>query len=120
MPEIARLALAPCALLLAAALASPAHAFCGFYVKEDDTRITSRASRVVLLRDGTTTVLSMQNGYEGPPEDFALIVPVPSSIGPSDVRTLDRDVFERLDTLRPPSPAGRCGGRARARPSPPR
>ena len=59
-------------------------AFCGFYIKEDDTRLTSRASRVVLMRDGITTILTMQNAYEGPPEDFALIVPVPSAVGATE------------------------------------
>lgn len=83
-------------------ITTSAHAFCGFYVKEDDTRITSRASRVVLMRDGTTTVLSMQNTYEGPTEDFALIVPVPTAIGPDDVRVLEPEVFERVDELSAP------------------
>jgi hypothetical protein len=32
---------------------------------------------VVLMRDGTRTVLSMQNNYQGPPQDFAMVVPVP-------------------------------------------
>ncbi|MCB9598283.1 MAG: DUF2330 domain-containing protein [Sandaracinaceae bacterium] len=82
--------------------ATSVQAFCGFYVKEDDTRITSRASRVVLMRDGTTTVLSMQNSYEGPPEDFALIVPVPSAIGPEDVRTLSPELFDHVDELSSP------------------
>lgn len=83
-------------------VASSAHAFCGFYVKEDATRATSRASRVVLMRDGTTTVLSMQNTYEGPTEDFALIVPVPTAIGPEDVRVLEPELFERIDELSAP------------------
>jgi hypothetical protein len=82
--------------------ATSARAFCGFYIKDSDTRLTSRASRVVLLRDGTTTVLSMQSTYEGPPEDFALIVPVPSPIRREDVRTLDRGVFDRIDELTSP------------------
>ncbi len=92
--------------LLVAALvcghAASVKAFCGFYVKEDDTRITSRASRVVLLRDGTTTVLTMQSTYEGPPEDFAMIVPVPSPVGPEDVRTLDPALLDRVDELSSP------------------
>ena len=91
-----------CACAFVLSLATSARAFCGFYVKQDDERITSRASRVVLLRDGTTTVLSMQSTYEGPPEDFALIVPVPTAIGQDDVRTLDPEVFDRIDQLTSP------------------
>ena len=72
------------ALLLAAALsaaltaeAPPAEAFCGFYVSGADTKLYNNATMVVLLREGTRTVLSMQNNYQGPPEDFAMVVPVP-------------------------------------------
>lgn len=83
--------------------ASPAAAFCGFYVKDREVEdLKSQASRAVLLRDGTTTVLSMQSSYEGPASDFALVVPVPSPVGPADVRTLDAEVFERLDELTSP------------------
>ena len=42
--------------------------------------MSTPAGRVVpcvLMRAGTRTALSMQNNYEGPPEDFALVVPVP-------------------------------------------
>ena len=91
------------AALLTLIVASPVAAFCGFYVKDREVEeLKSRASRAVLLRDGTTTVLSMQSSYEGPIEDFALVVPVPSPVGPADVRTLDPEVFERLDELTSP------------------
>jgi hypothetical protein len=98
-----RRALALGAGLVALLVAAPAAAFCGFYVKDREVEeLKSGASRAVLLRDGTTTVLSMQSSYEGPVEDFALVVPVPSAIGPEDVRTLDDEVFERLDELTSP------------------
>jgi len=98
-----RRALALGAGLTALFVAAPAAAFCGFYVKDREVEeLKSRASRAVLLRDGTTTVLSIQSSYEGPVEDFALVVPVPSPIGPADVKTLDAEVFERLDELTSP------------------
>jgi len=71
------------ALALAAAFAatttspSPARAFCGFYVGGGVAKLFNNATMVVLLRDGTRTVLSMQNNYQGPPEAFAMVVPVP-------------------------------------------
>jgi hypothetical protein len=37
----------------------------------------NEATTVVLMREGHRTVLSMQNDYRGPVEDFALVVPVP-------------------------------------------
>ena len=50
-------------LVTAAVLLAPARsdAFCGFYVSGADARLTNNATNVVLMRDGTRTVLSMQN-----------------------------------------------------------
>ena len=47
-----------------------------------DGRLTNNATQVVLMREGQRTVLSMQNGYQGPPQDFAMVVPVPVSFVP--------------------------------------
>ena len=54
-----------------------AHAFCGFYVAGGGAELFNNATQVVLMREGTRTVLSMQNTYQGPPEDFAMVIPVP-------------------------------------------
>ena len=59
------------------AIAPTAAAFCGFYVAGADAKLFNNATIVVLMREGTRTVLSMQNNYQGPPENFAMIVPVP-------------------------------------------
>ncbi len=55
-------------LLLAGLAALPAHAFCGFYVAKADTSLFNKASKVVLVRDGNRTVLTMANDYQGDPE----------------------------------------------------
>ena len=80
----------------------PAEAFCGFYVGGAGAKMFNHATEVVLMRHGTTTVLSMQNNYQGPPEHFALVVPVPVVIHEDQVKTLDPAVFEKLDTLGAP------------------
>lgn len=93
------------AILSAACLllgAHVAHAFCGFYVGGADTKLFNNATMVVMMREGTRTVLSMQNNYQGPPQDFALVVPVPVVLGEDDVKTLPRDVFDRVDQLAAP------------------
>ncbi len=77
-------------------------AFCGFYVAGGNAELFADASMVVMMRDGTTTVLSMQNDYRGPPENFALIVPVPEVLDESRVHTLPREVFDRVDQLASP------------------
>jgi MYXO-CTERM domain-containing protein len=93
--------LALSALALAAAPAA-AHAFCGFYVGGAGAKMFNNATEVVLMRHGTTTVLSMENNYQGPPENFALVVPVPVVIKQEQVQTLPRDLFEKIDTLGAP------------------
>jgi hypothetical protein len=90
--------------LLAAVLCLPfgASAFCGFYVSGAGGKLFNDASMVALVRDGTRTVLSMQNNYRGPSEDFALVVPVPVVLQKGNVTTLPREAFARLDELSAP------------------
>ena len=91
------------ALTLGAALfASEARAFCGFFVSGADAAITNNASQVVLLRKGNRTAMSMSNNYKGPPEDFAMVVPVPVVLQKEQVKTLSPDVFKHVDQLSAP------------------
>src|ERR1700733_7955896 len=85
-----------------AAHAGAAHAFCGFYVSGSGEKMFNDATNVVLMRDGTRTVLSMQNDYKGPLEDFAMVVPVPVVLHEPDVKTLARTVFDHTDALGSP------------------
>ena len=82
--------------------AVPARAFCGFYVSDSGSKLFNNATQVALMRDGTRTVLSMQNNYEGPPERFALVVPVPVVLQKENVKTLPRDLFTKLEQLDAP------------------
>src|SRR5205807_2270977 len=53
------------AVFAAVSLATTAAgAFCGFYVSGDGAKLYNNATQVVLMRDGTRTVLSMQNNYQ--------------------------------------------------------
>jgi len=83
-------------------MASDARAFCGTYVSTTDGPLVNDATNVALMRHGTTTVLSMQNAYRGPAEGFAMVVPVPVILMEDQVKTLERDVFDRLDTFTAP------------------
>ena len=92
------------ALVAAAVIAAPhaAEAFCGFYVAGGDQKLFNDATQVVLMRAGTRTVLSMQNNYKGPPEAFAMVVPVPVVLKEADVKTLSKDVFARVEAMGAP------------------
>lgn len=94
--------LAAAVVLVTLGATATAHAFCGFYVGGADAKLYNSATNVVMMRAGKQTALSIQNDYQGPPEDFALVVPVPVVLQKSQVKTLDRAVFERVDRLAAP------------------
>jgi MYXO-CTERM domain-containing protein len=87
---------------IVAALPSAAHAFCGFYVAGPGQEMFNNATEVTLMRMGTRTVLSMQNNYQGPPTDFALVIPVPAVLQKEQVKTLTNDVFAKVDVMGSP------------------
>ena len=91
-----------CVAAATLATATRADAFCGFYVGGAGSEMFNNATQVVLMRHGTTTVLSMQNNYQGPPAQFALVVPVPVVIQESQVKTLPRELFAKIDVLGAP------------------
>jgi hypothetical protein len=82
---------------------------CGFYVPEQkegraahEGALFNDATRVVVMRAGMRTVLSLQNDYRGPPENFALVIPVPAVLERENVRTLPLGLFDRIDALSSP------------------
>src|SRR5215510_4259262 len=81
---------------------SAAHAFCGFYVTGSDSQLVADATQVVMMRKGTRTVLAMQNNYKGPPEAFAMVIPVPTVLKEADVKTLPITVFASVETMGAP------------------
>jgi len=102
MPRLALARAALATLFVLALLPRTALAFCGFYVGGADRKLFHNATMVVLMREGTRTVLSMQNNYQGPPERFAMVVPVPVVLQKENVKTLPRDVFDRVDRAAAP------------------
>ncbi|NNL86983.1 MAG: DUF2330 domain-containing protein [Myxococcales bacterium] len=91
------------ALLLA--LVSPAvsaGAFCGFYVAKADTKIFNEASQVVLVRDGDRTVVTMANDFKGAPDEFAVVVPVPTILEEGQIHVGDMALIEHLDAYTAP------------------
>ncbi len=83
-------------------LPAAAHAFCGFYVAGGGAALFNDATQVVLMREGTKTVLSMQNNYRGPPENFAMVIPVPIVLQKENVKTLTKNLFDKIDQLAAP------------------
>jgi hypothetical protein len=44
----------------------------------------------------------MQNSYAGPPQDFAMVVPVPVVLREANVKVLPRDIFAKVERLTAP------------------
>src|SRR6266478_4925686 len=82
--------------------ASPALSFCGFYVARGDAKLFNHASKVVMVRDGDRTVLTMSNDYSGEPDEFAIVVPVPTLLEKGQIHVGDRAVLDHLDAYSAP------------------
>jgi hypothetical protein len=96
-----RLLLTACCLALLLDPA-PAPAFCGFYVAKADTKLFNKASKVVLVRDGDRTVLTMANDYQGEPKDFAVVIPVPTFIQKDQIHVTEMKIVDHLDAYSAP------------------
>ena len=121
MKRLATLTLA-LAMMLAGNLlfTAEAQAFCGFYVSGSGDALYNDATQVVLMRHDTQTVLSMRNTYQGPPEDFAMVVPVPQVLEKDSVKVLPDSLFDKIERQSSPRlveywQRGRCSSRGRGK-----
>ena len=90
------------AILVLVALARPAGAFGGFFVGTKDAPVFVESAQVVLMREGTRTVLILAPTYEGPPEPFALVVPLPAPPVRDGIRAVPRALVDHLAELDAP------------------
>jgi hypothetical protein len=82
--------------------AGPASAFCGFYVAKADAKMFNKSSKVVLARAGRQTAITMASDYEGEPNEFALVVPVPTFIEKSQISVVEPKIVDHLDAYTAP------------------
>lgn len=88
--------------LLLSVLAAQASAFCGFYVAKADGSLFNESSKVVFVRDGDRSVITMSSDYRGEPADFALIVPTPRVLLREQIRTVEAETIRHLDDYTAP------------------
>jgi hypothetical protein len=79
-----------------------ANAFCGFYVSKADTKLFNEASKVIMIRDGNRTVLTMSNDYQGEAKEFATVVPVPSVLEKGQINVAEPALVDRVDAFTAP------------------
>jgi hypothetical protein len=82
--------------------AGPAAAFCGFYVAKADSKLFNKSSKVVLTRDGNQTAITMASDYEGDPNEFAVVIPVPTFIERRQIGVVDSKTIYHLDAYTAP------------------
>jgi len=85
-----------------AVTAGPASAFCGFHVAKADAKMFNRSSKVVITRNGKGTAISMASDYEGEPNEFALVVPVPTFIARDQISVVEPRTVDHLDAYTAP------------------
>lgn len=88
-----------CLTLLSFQLAS---AFCGFYVAQADAKLFNKTSEVIIARMGDQTVVTMSSDFEGPVQDFAMVVPIPEVPTRAMIRVSDPNIFGKLDAYSGP------------------
>jgi hypothetical protein len=91
-----------CALGFSALVTFKAQAFCGFYVAKADTQLFNKASKVVLVRDGDRTVLTMVNDFKGNMKEFAMVIPVPTVLEKDQINVGDMKYVDRIDAFTAP------------------
>jgi hypothetical protein len=99
---VKRLVLLSLTILALALGVQSALAFCGFYVAKADSKIFNQASKVVLVRDGDRTVLTMANDFKGDPKEFAVVIPVPTVLQRGQIHVAETALLDHLDAYSAP------------------
>jgi len=94
--------LSSCITMAIMATASSAQAFCGFYVAKAGTDLFNQSSKVALVRDDDRTVITMANDYQGDLTEFAMVIPVPTTIKREQVHISDPALLKHLDAYTAP------------------
>ncbi len=79
-----------------------AWAFCGGWVSYDAETIPNSASQVVLARSATEVVLTLGADALAPPQDFAMLLPVPEALDAADVAVVEPARLDALDAWTAP------------------
>lgn len=81
---------------------STAQAFCGFYVAKADTQLFNTASKVAIARHDNKTVITMANDYQGTPQAFAIVIPVPEVLERDQIHVTEPALIDHLDAYTAP------------------
>ncbi len=94
-----------CAAVVACALAAApavARAQAAAALGMTSAKLQNRSMQTTLMRDGRRTIETIAGTYEGPIENFVIVVPVPVAVTKENVSTLVHKEFERIDAFASP------------------
>ena len=89
-------------LICVTSLVTTADAFCGFYIAKADTKLFNKASKVAIVRHDNKTVITMVNDYQGDPQEFALVIPVPTVLERDQIHVTEPAIIDHLDAYTAP------------------
>lgn len=89
-------------LVLIAITSFNAWSFCGFYVAKADASLFNNKSEVIMVRDGKRNVITMSSDFKGNFKDFAMVVPVPVVLKETDIKVVNRRIFDVLNEYSAP------------------
>lgn len=75
---------------------------CPTVVTATPSPLSFDTARVAIVHEGGRTTFSVAINPLGDPQEFALVLPVPEILAKDEVRTLDGDIFLRLDQYSAP------------------
>ena len=82
--------------------ACPAGAFPGVLVAKDEAPRAIRSTSLVLMREGGVSIVTLLGEYQGPLTPFAFVIPIPSDVRASQVRTVKRSLLGRVEAVSAP------------------
>lgn len=96
-------------LALGLGLSLPASAMCTMFIEPPQphvtshkTELTNETAQVVMVRDGTKTVVTMAADYKGDASEFVMIVPVPERITREQVNVANPELLAKLQKFTSP------------------
>lgn len=78
------------------------YSFCGFYVAKADIKLFNKTSQVIIAKNGERQTVTMSSDFQGDVKDFAMVVPVPVVLEKKDIRTVSKNLFDKLDEYSAP------------------
>ena len=83
-------------------ISNAAFAFVGVYITKDGSNVISSQSKVVIAHKDQKTILTVTSNFDTSATNFALVIPVPSTVKTANIRYVDYETLNKLDNYTSP------------------